>query len=215
MAKGNKTLAQPHWHPDFRIAETLPDIKVVRTAFLVNFLVVALALGLVGYFVFTELERSALETELAETAERIAGLQPADRKAISLNKTFKTKQTLPEDLLRFYQTAYEVVPMVEAISQAIPDNVLLTTLSVDNKNLIEEKGRRQFFRGRQGVIQLQGVLQGSSSQDVSQIIELRNQLEALPVLEGKIENISNSTPRPGDSPYSYTFTITILLKTLT
>ena len=40
----SKRDTQPYWRPDFKIQSTLPDIKVVRTDFIINCIVVALML---------------------------------------------------------------------------------------------------------------------------------------------------------------------------
>ena len=34
--KKDAVLAQSNWHPNFRIADSLPDLKVVRTDFFIN-----------------------------------------------------------------------------------------------------------------------------------------------------------------------------------
>lgn len=42
-----KQKSHPNWHPDFRLQEELPDIKPIRTDFLVNGIAWALAVFLI------------------------------------------------------------------------------------------------------------------------------------------------------------------------
>jgi len=48
-ARGKKKKDFPAWHPDFRVTDDLPDIKAVRTDFLINIGSVGLALALLVY----------------------------------------------------------------------------------------------------------------------------------------------------------------------
>ena len=51
--KKDAVTAQPNWHPNFRIADSLPDLKVVRTDFFIN--AISLSLAAVAVFLLAML----------------------------------------------------------------------------------------------------------------------------------------------------------------
>ena len=66
MAKSkSKITAQAQWHADFRVIDTLPDTKLIRTDFMLTFAAVSMAVGLLFLFVFREYNSFTLGREIA------------------------------------------------------------------------------------------------------------------------------------------------------
>lgn len=63
--KRHRKDSPPHWRPNFVNAAELPDIKVVRTNFIVNSIAVALALGMVFLIGKREYSARVLEAEVS------------------------------------------------------------------------------------------------------------------------------------------------------
>src|SRR5581483_6069762 len=84
--------AVPSWHPNFRNAEALPDIKPVRTAFFVNGAAIFITVGLAVYFVLHELQLRQLKLQLAATENQIARTKKESDLAVAEFKKFQTEE---------------------------------------------------------------------------------------------------------------------------
>ena len=72
MAFGrNKIVVQPSWHPNFRIVETLPDTKVIRTDFAFNGVFVVIAVVLLGLLGWLYSRRMGREGQKRDVGIRI------------------------------------------------------------------------------------------------------------------------------------------------
>ncbi|HUJ44290.1 MAG TPA: hypothetical protein VLW52_11850, partial [Opitutaceae bacterium] len=61
----------PAWHPNLRNVERLPDTKVVRTRFFVNFAAIAVGAALLLYFSYQEYRIKNLHHQVAEWQAQI------------------------------------------------------------------------------------------------------------------------------------------------
>lgn len=211
MAKANKSSVEPHWHADFRIAEELPDIKVVRTTFLVNFLVFVLLLGLIGTLIFREM-RAAEVNGLTEALQQdIQQNTRENREKLKLNNEFRDASKMAEDLDTFYTKVYDLQAIAEAIAESCPENIYIQSLSL-NHQLSMSSGRRARLQGRNAVISFKGVLEVPFFDDVKQIETYREMLQELEVFEGQVASVSIPMPRQAAAPNQYEFSVTIVLE---
>lgn len=215
MAKGKSSLSQTNWHPDFRIAETLPDIKVVRTSFIVNFVVVAVVLILGAVVAFRELTLAELRSGIERFNSTINQRSAANSEAIRKSREFSDSRKKVDDVIAFYTKTYDVLPIVEALSSVCPDNIYYESLSLSHEMVSSGSKKSLRHTGRMLTISIRGVLQGESVEDLAQVDAFHRDLEALPVFENRLESISEPQPRGNATiPYRYEFPVTIQLKSL-
>src|SRR5512135_970668 len=82
----------PAWHPNFRDHDRLPDTKVVRTQFFVNFVAIAIAASLLLYFSFQEYRINSLGHQVADWQAQIDANQKASEQALALSKKFADEE---------------------------------------------------------------------------------------------------------------------------
>ncbi|MDD2764536.1 MAG: hypothetical protein PHE83_11235 [Opitutaceae bacterium] len=82
----------PAWHPNFRDHERLPDTKVVRTQFFVNFVSIAAAAGLLLYFCYQEYSIRNLTRQVADWQAQIDTNRKAGDQALALSRKFADEE---------------------------------------------------------------------------------------------------------------------------
>jgi hypothetical protein len=101
-------VAAPHWHPNFRNYDRLPDTKVVRTAFFANASSAALAALLLLYVGFREYNIYSLNQQIADSQQQIDSKSGQNAEALRLTKAFADEDKKVQEALAF--TALPIAP---------------------------------------------------------------------------------------------------------
>ncbi len=132
MSSKNKDM-QPYWRPDFRDPATLPDIKVVRTDFLVNvFSVVVLAL--ITVFVLQREYRAwALKGRIASLEEEIRLAEPDDRIYIKQSEQFRDAGKYILEMNTFYDVPFYAHELMVELARLKQEELLFTEVSMSEE----------------------------------------------------------------------------------
>jgi hypothetical protein len=95
-----RTVTRP-WRQDFRDVSALPDIKVVRTHFLLNLVAALFFVILLGLVLYQEYAISARRAELALVRDSIATASAADRKNLEASALFKREAAQVAEAVKF------------------------------------------------------------------------------------------------------------------
>lgn len=125
----------PPWHPDFRDFERLPDIKVVRTAFFVNTVAIALVLAALGWFGYQEYQLLDLRRQAEEWQAQIDRDQRAGGMAISLYRKFQTEEARVGEVETFVSSRPVVTQLLLNLGRTLPANIALDTLDLRENTL--------------------------------------------------------------------------------
>ncbi|HNX04973.1 MAG TPA: hypothetical protein PKI32_05700 [Opitutales bacterium] len=98
---GKKTMMSHPWRQDFRDVKSLPDTKVVRTHFLVNFVAVMLLVIMAGLFAFQEYLIYVRAHSLDNVVGAIAAASPADKRNQSDSARFMADVNRIDEAVRF------------------------------------------------------------------------------------------------------------------
>lgn len=118
----------PPWHPNFRNVEKLPDIKVVRTAFFVNFAAITLALVAAGYLGFDEWNTRGLKAQLEQWETQISRDKRVSDQAVALFRKFQAEEAKITEVDSFVQSKPVISPIVMRLAETLPENIALDTL---------------------------------------------------------------------------------------
>ena len=122
-------VSPPAWHPDFRVAERLPDIKPVRTIFFINGAAVLMAAGLAIYVGYREVSLSALRHDSATVETELNNNKLASRKAVELFDKFKQQEQAVLGLQQFLSTGKLVMSdFVLHLGAVRPSNIRLSSI---------------------------------------------------------------------------------------
>lgn len=122
--------AVPAWHPSFRDYETLPDVKVVRTAFFINGAAILLLVCLSIYFGIHEWQLHVLRGQIAEWQQQIDRDKKPSEQFVALYKRFQAEEAKVEDADAFVKSRPVVSDMILRIGQTLPSNIALDALEL-------------------------------------------------------------------------------------
>lgn len=194
--KSAKQAATPEfWHPNFRIEETLPDTKVIRTSFVVNFAAAALALLLGAWFVQRELAAAGLRTQVAEWENTIATNQPRLTKAAQQQKDFAAAEKKVREIETFVAPRLVASDFLKTIADTLPKLITLDLIEVGTDT-----------------VHLRGSVVGATERSAPLAKAYAEQLGANPVLAAQMQSVRLVTQNRDQVANRFTFEIEMKLK---
>ncbi len=209
MAKSkNKETAAISWHPDFRIQDTLPDVKVVRTDFIINFITITAAVLLAGFYGYRKLYSWDLGSRIADVEAQIEQATPENRRNLKNSGDFKKASTQIEDLVKFYSQSEPPLDFLVEISQTRPEYIALSSIEfTELERPVSKKKTVNYSRYR-----IVGVLQGSSAEALDALNKYREIVNGLDIFKDRIESIEVPPPRRNPGLDLFEFNIVVILK---
>lgn len=137
MAKVQQQATQPHWCPDFRIKEELPDIKVVRTRFLLNILSAFVLAGMCTLTVIREYKLSEIKSEINVLQNDIDGMTTRNRELLDLNGRFTKANNRIKEVVAF-TPSIPLQEMILRISEVQPPEGKIGSIGISTE---EAKGK--------------------------------------------------------------------------
>lgn len=126
----------PPWHPDFRDVASLPDVKVVRTAFFVNGGSVFVVLALAVYVATQEVQLRTLETQLAEEQAKVDRTKKTSDQAVAAFKRFQAEELVIQEVDAFVRSRPTVSAVVRRIGETLPPDVAVDALEFTVDGLV-------------------------------------------------------------------------------
>ncbi|MGB0370977.1 MAG: hypothetical protein ACPGN3_06460 [Opitutales bacterium] len=186
MAK-KKQNSHLNWHPDFRVESELPDIKIVRTDFIVNGIAGFVALVALVLVVTREVDLRSMHGNLSDLKAEVASLEQGNAENLKDSKLFKDTAPLITDIEKFKLYSVEPIQTVMAISEILPDGVLLESLRF---NEVSRQVKKRSFPAYR--LKLSGV-----APSLEAITVLKESLEVLELFSGYPSNVVER-PSPRD-----------------
>lgn len=131
-AAGSRTSA---WHPDFRDRDSLPDTKVVRTAFFVNGIAVVVALSLLINFGLNELQIRSLKTHSEEWEQRIARDKSTSNRVVVQFRKFQAEEKKLIEVEEFVASRPSLANLVADIGRTLPENLAIDSFDLRDNTL--------------------------------------------------------------------------------
>lgn len=128
MSKRSKDI-HPYWRPNFVDTSRLPDIKVVRTHFVINIVAVTLLCLAAAAFVQKEYRAFILTRTIAELKDQIEVATPENRANLKLSGEFRTGAADIADLEVFYLTPFRAYAFLQQLSAARPEELIFNEVS--------------------------------------------------------------------------------------
>lgn len=134
MAKSKRDI-QPYWRPNFVNTSGLPDIKVVRTNFIVNSVAFTLLICIGFVLVQKEYKAFSLKRTIAGLEERVQLAEGEDKAYLRLNQKFRKAAENVVEMEKFYVTPFFPHEFLSEVSLLRPDGLIFNQVSV-----LEKKG---------------------------------------------------------------------------
>lgn len=140
MSRSKKNF-QPNWRPNFVRASDLPDIKVIRTGFIINFVCIVLMLA-VGFYVMQREYRAHVIRQTIEIMEqRIRVAEPDDAINLRLNQEFRAAAAHILDLEKFATAPFLIQDFLVQLTQMRPEKLIFKQISVSEA--AQKEGAKQ------------------------------------------------------------------------
>ncbi len=154
MSIGRKSkLVQKPWRPDFRDAQLLPDLKIVRTHFLLNLVAGMVLLISAGVCVYQEYEISARAQVLGEMQANVSSVRLADQKNVADSARFMRDARKALEVASFAKQPMDIPLLLVKLSAAQPEQCIYSSLDFQRRReLVDGK---PFLRS---VITLKGTM---------------------------------------------------------
>jgi hypothetical protein len=166
---------QPYWRPDFKIQSTLPDIKVVRTDFIINAIAVALAL----IAAFTVLQREyrafSLNRAIASMQQSIGETEANNNQNLQASERFRESAQSVVELQDFFRAPFAAHELLAELARLKPAGLIFSRVMLSSA-IIKQKGKDSAeaqmtyeinitgdTRGLMALTQFKATLQASSS----------------------------------------------------
>lgn len=134
-----KAVATPAWHPNFRLVGELPDIKAVRTTFLLNFVSVVLVL-VVGFVLF---QRETALNQMRDQTEYWQNVVDSNRnrynEALRQQREFADAERRFNEIARFTGRPFVLSDFLERLGATLPRLMVI--------DVVEQRDTRVLIRG--------------------------------------------------------------------
>lgn len=158
MAK--QILETRSWHPDFRVTSELPDIKIVRTKFMVRSALALVIVLLAGKIFYDRYLYQQTEASIANLEAEIESKKAESNQAISDNETFTKHQTKIFEFVNYFSAHTLPHLVLEAVSNTKVPGVTMQQVSFS----------RQVPKPESGAEAPQGETQTETPVQVSKVV---------------------------------------------
>jgi len=121
----------PAWHPDFRRADKLPDTKVVRTRFFINFASLAVAASLLLYFAYREYTMSKYDEQIADWQAKIDANRKASDQALALSRKFGDEERKLAEFESFLKPQLVLSRFLVHLGETLPPELTIDRVTVE------------------------------------------------------------------------------------
>lgn len=132
---------QPYWRPDFKNQSTLPDIKVVRTDFIINFIAVALMLVAVFSLLQREYRAYVLRSSIAGMEQRIRVSGADDDLNLKESERFRESAQSIEELQRFFRAPIATHELLAELALLKPEGLIFSRVILSESVIKKKKSK--------------------------------------------------------------------------
>ena len=183
MALGSKRtkVAQRLWRPDFREVQNLPDTKVIRTGFLINFVAISITLLVVTFYVIKEYSLQSLMSQVRELEVQVADNTSSNRSILDANKRFKQSAAIMEEVIAFDQQLLDFPLFIKEITEILPRRVVLSGLEMKSSQGGDLNSNVPYFK-----VDLTGRILAGTELTPSQVLSnFQDEIAKLPSMKGR------------------------------
>lgn len=165
------------WRADFRKVEDLPDVKVIRTDFLLNYGLVALALGVAAFAVSRELDYASMRKEIEVISAEIDAKRVTNE--ANLKTAFEFNQYIKyiEEFSKFKKPVPAgCLDVLSVIGELKSDKVTFKSLLIDSTTTNSAVKTKKNLK-----VTLVGAVKGAGSGEFKTVEETYERFRTLPL----------------------------------
>jgi len=211
-----KKKIEPAWHPNFVNGDRLPDVKLIRTNFLLNFVGVSCALLLSFYFMAGLLSTTILRFKLGELEDDIAFKQPQNEHYIKQSNLFAKESKTLNFFKDFFVPFVDPVQLLVVISENYPEEIQFNSISFSEKdegsNRKRIKNKKKNGIKREYTLTIEGSIAGSYDDALDQLNNYKDKLSELSEIKPLLKDIEIKNLSRDPELGIFTYQLDILLQ---
>ena len=129
MSRSKKEM-QPFWRPNFVNQSELPDIKVIRTDFIINFIAVTITLCVAFYLFQREYRSYALGETIVGMEQQIRVADADDVENLKRSETFRESAQYIVEVEKFFDAPLLVHDFLYDLAEIRPEDLIFNTVSL-------------------------------------------------------------------------------------
>lgn len=126
----NKKDVQPFWRPNFVNQAELPDIKVIRTDFIINFVAVVLFLLVGFYLVQREYRAYSLSKTISNMQQQIRVAESDNSIHLRMSEEFRKSAAHVAELEKFYASPVVAHEFLAELARMCPEDLIFSQVSL-------------------------------------------------------------------------------------
>jgi len=134
VSRGHKEM-QPFWRPNFVNQSELPDIKVIRTDFIINFIAVTLALCVAFFLLQREYRSYALGQTISQMEQQIRIADADDVISLRLSESFRESAQYIIEVEKFFNAPLLAHEFLYGLSRIKPEDLIFNSVSLSESTL--------------------------------------------------------------------------------
>lgn len=193
---GKRNESKLRWRADFRLVDRLPDTKVVRTKFIVNFCFITILICLLILAAYRETNKIGLRQSITSLQLEVESRASSNRHVTELSRDFRALANKMDDIRTLKQRPVRPTWLLVELARIRTPDVVYDTISYEHFWATERKseGFKVRLRGK-----------GRTTADIA---ELKNQLAIFEVAEGwEIEISEQGNPSMDATSGVFSFVI--------
>lgn len=131
MPPRKKKVNYSPWHPNFRDPLALPDVKPVKTNFIVNVAALLILLVVLVTFFMRELEGRRLESAKEQLTEEIARDSVRNRALIELHGQFQAEERKVTEVANFIREPFGTVDFIREMGEVLPERMVFQSIQYE------------------------------------------------------------------------------------
>ena len=124
------------WHPDFRDLANLPDIKTVKTNFLLNVITAFLLVAAALFYWFKAVEEGRLETALEHEQSSLESEKPRSDAILELNNEYQREKRRLTEVANYINQPFLPSQFLWELSDSAPERLQVESLQYDGNRII-------------------------------------------------------------------------------
>lgn len=164
---------QPYWRPDFRIPASLPDIKVVRTDFIINFIVITILVIVAAFVLQREYRAFAMRGTIDDLERRIRIADSDDSLYLKQNGRFLDASRNVIELESFYFAPFLPHHFMAELIELRPKDLIFKSLEYSES--VKKEGTKSAME--------YSVLISGEVQSLGALTEFKRVLQAAELLK--------------------------------
>jgi len=180
-----KKVVQPAWHPNFRNVETLPDIKAIRTDFVINYGVILLAATLLVFFLKNEFSIMAVGRENKDFETKISENTGINNNNLKLSGQFGNLSKEIAELSEFTNVPIKPSDLLLKFTEIKPEEMLFHSISYNTHTIRLDS--RKSAPGKQ--ISIRSTVIGTPASVTQLVTEFVETLQNLEIIQESVQKV--------------------------